>query len=273
MATNKKSILIEEDELLEKQQAAEEQKDPDVEDIKDDVNTLDLPSGGLLGYPSTISYRDILVKDEETLASATTKTYTRTLNKVLKSIANNCDFFEKLTIHDRDYFLVWVWANNYSPTKKVEVECPHCKDKHEQTVDFTKQDTSDLNKKFKGFYEMELKSGHTAKIRLNTVADEMAVETYMANDKNARFDHLMLVRSIDLPVSMPLKNKIEWVAENVTGAEMAKIKKFHITLKYGIDPSVKYTCKACGGEFFGDFPFQTEDIIFPTVQADIDEFL
>lgn len=241
------------------------------------TNIVDLPSNGNLGYPSQINYREILVKDEEVLASATSQTYARTLNKVLKNITNDCEFYEKLTVHDRDFLLVWVWANNYSPTKRVTFECPACKTESEHVIDFTKQDSTELNPKFKGYFEMPIKKlGTSVKVRLNTVADEMLAEEYLAKNPTARYEHLLLVLSIDFGYSnMPLAQRLQNVAENISGAEMIKIKQFHIKLRYGINPDVEYTCKNtdCGEVTKDAFPFHTEDILFPTISTDIEEFL
>lgn len=258
----------------------EEDKQQEQEKVSissDVVNLVDLPSNGQLGYPKSVEYREILVKDEEVLASATSDTYARTLNKVLKSVLNDCEFYENMTVHDRDFALVWVWANNYSPTKHVSFVCPKCKNESVHVVDFTKQQTTDINPKFKGYYEQYIKKLDTSvKVRLNTVADELIAEEYLAKNKTHSYEHLLLVQSIDFGFAgIPLEQKLRTVSENVTGAEMNKIKQFHIQLRYGLDSEVEYVCKnsECGEVTKDAFPFHTADILHPTVQTDIEEFL
>lgn len=241
------------------------------------ANILDLPSKGKLGYPSTVSYRDILVKDEEVLSAATQETYARVLNKVLKSLCNDCEFFDEITTFDRDFILVYMWAYNYSPIKRVELECPSCKHNFTHAVDFTKHNVTDINEKFKGFYEMKTKKGVDLKIRLNTVGDENLAEQLISKNKSYadKFGHIMMCLSIDFGANgiLPVQKRVEWVEENISGTEMAKIKKFHSMLRYGIDPTVKYECPECSEAFQSPFPFSAEDILFPTVPVDIEEFL
>ena len=260
---------------------AKEETSPTVASEETDVvdstvgNIIDLPSQGKLGYPSSVTYRDILVKDEEALSQATNETYTRTLNKVIKSLLNDCEFYDDLSVYDRDFILVYLWANNYSPTKDVEITCQNksCGKTSKHTVDFTKLDVSDINPKFKGYYEFTSKSGNQIKVRLNTTKDEVLVEDYISKNKNNRYDNLMMAASVDLGVTMPFSSKVKWVQDNLTGAEMAKIKKFHESLRFGINPVIEYTCPHCGEVHKDMFPFQAEDILFPTVSADIEEFL
>lgn len=241
------------------------------------LNIVDLPSCGRLGYPTTVEYREVLVKDEEVLASATSKTYARTLNGVLKSILNDCEFYEKLTVHDRDFLLVWIWANNYSPTKRVSFTCPKCKTTSDQTVDFSAQNITEINERFKGHFDMPIKKiGSTVRVRLNTVADEIEAETYLAANPNANYENLLIALSIDLGFEgIPMDQRLKTIRENFSGAEMSKIKQFHIKMRYGIDPDVEYVCKntECGEVTKDAFPFHTEDILFPTIQTDIEEFL
>lgn len=257
---------------------------PEVETPKEEAqhpressNILDLPSRGRLGYPSSITYRDILVKDEEILSTATQETYARVLNQVLKTLCNDCEFFDDLTTIDRDYILVFMWAYNYSPTKRVELSCPACKHEFNHLVDFTKHEVTDINEKFKGYYAMTTRSGVDIRVRLNTVGDEDKAELLMSRNKafSDKFNHLMMCQSIEFDGCeiYPLENRVKWVEENISGKEMAKIRKFHSMLRYGIDPLVEYKCPECSEAFQSPFPFSAEDILFPTVSADIEEFL
>lgn len=275
--TTTRDMFVEENDDSPKPQ--ETPKTEQVTNVGEVGNIVDLPSNGKLGYPGSVSYRDMLVGDEETLSLATEKTYVRTLNKVIKSVLNDCEFFEDMCVHDRDFLLVYLWANNYSPTKTVEMTCPHCGTKTDQTVDFTKLDITDINPKFKGYYEMPIEklNGQKVKIRLNTVADEVAAENYIAANPDAKFDQLMLAQSIDINsgFGVDLKTKIKWVNDNIKATEMGKIKQFHIMLRYGVPTTIDYKCgnSSCGEVTKDAFPFQTEDILYPTVSTDIEMFL
>jgi len=174
------NILIEEDEVIEIQ-----------EEIVSTTNAnyIQLPSGGKLGYQSKIEYRDMLVQDEERLASSTPDFYATTINSVLKSVLLDNKDFENFTLSDRDYAMVWIWANNYTPTKKVGVTCVHCKNEFEATVDLTKLPVTEPRDNF--IKEMELPISKTkgkVKVKLNRVRDELAVEEYMKKFPESSYD-------------------------------------------------------------------------------------
>lgn len=236
-------------------------------------NVVAMPSNGKFGYPAEVEYRDILVKDEEVLASATVDTYSKTLNSVLKSVMNEAPFYENMTIHDRDFMLVWVWANNYSSTKDVEITCAHCSHKKVHRVDLTQLPQTDVNESIKVPFEVPLKSGNSIFVRLNTVADEIFAEEYIRKNKKAKFEHIMMIRSIDVGVNIPFDSKMKWVSENVTGKEMGLVRKFHSHFAFGVNPRIEHVCPECSGVTHGDVPFQTEDILFPTVSSDFEKLL
>jgi len=244
----------------------------EVVDVKP-ANILDLPSKGMFGYPSFVQYRDILAKDEETLSMTTAENYARTLNGVIKSVLLDCSFFEQMTIHDRDYVLVWLWSNNYAPTKRVDVTCKHCKTVNHHKVDMTKLDITEPKAGFPGFMEMKLKNAGTIRVKLRTVADEIATETFMMTNKNYKFENLMTIQTIDVGMVIPMESKIKWVGENVTGREMAIIKKFHEHYFYGVNTQLTNTCSACGGATQFELPFQAEDILYPKLADDSEELL
>lgn len=242
-------------------------------------SVVTLPSNGAIGYPSTIEYRDILVKDEEVLSAATAQNYNRTLNGVLKSVCKDVEFFDKLSIHDRDFLLIFLWANNYSSEKEVEIECSHCKSKETHTVDFTELDTVALKDDFKQPLKIPLSQGDEGafvRVFMSTVEHEMIVEEYIQKkgDKNTlSFEHLMMVASIDVGMPVPFEHKIKWVGENMTGREMGFVRKYHEHFRFGVNDTVDYKCGSCGEVTTGMLPFQITDIFNPSVSDDFAELL
>lgn len=237
------------------------------------ANILDLPSNGQFGYESSIQYRDMLAKDEEILASATADNYARTLNGVLKSILMDCPFFEQLSVHDRDYALIWLWANNYETKKTLEIECGSCGHEDKHMVDLTKLDVIDPKERFTGAFTLPLKKGGEVKVRLNTVGDEINAEKHMIKEKNTRYEHLMLVQSIDTGIPMMLDAKIKWVGENITARELAIVKEFHKHYAYGVKTRLEHKCSSCSEVTTFDLPFSVEDVLRPTVQFDFEEYV
>lgn len=239
------------------------------------ANILDLPSRGQFGYPAQVQFRDVLAKDEEILASTTADNYARTLNGVIKSVLLDCEFFEQMCVHDRDYALIWLWSNNYNPRKQVQVQCPECDSVETVTVDMTNLEVTTPDEDFTGAIQITLKlTGKPVTIRMRTVGDEIAVENYMAKNPNTKhnFEHLMIVRSIDVGLEIPLEQKAKWVGDNVTGKEMAIIKKFHDHFAYGTKTKITHQC-ACGGSVEFDLPFQAADVLNPQLSDDFEELL
>lgn len=238
---------------------------------------VELPSGGKLGYPSSVTYRDMLVRDEEVLASATASTYTKVLNGVLKDVANGCEFFEQMSTHDRDFLLVWFWANNYSPIKKISVTCRNseCKKEHEHSIDLTKLKVDDIKENIKNPFTLELKNGNSVQVRMVTVGDEIKSEEYkrLNPDSPHSIENLMMYASISVGISIPFESKIEWIMNNITTKEMGIIKNYHRYFSFGVKKTVDCKCPSCGEVTTVALPFQAEDVLFPSVSTDFEEYL
>lgn len=275
MTSKKRSILVEDDDDVVIAAAQPEEIVDEVKLPSSEHNIVDLPSNGKFGYPVYAEYRDIMVRDEEVLASATDATYAKTLNSVLKSVMNDCPFYEDLTIHDRDFMLVWVWANNYSPTKTVSVTCGNgeCNHTTKHTIDLRELPQKPVAENIKTVQIPIKKTGGFVNVRLNTVRDELIASEAIRKNKDLRYDTVMLALSIDVGINIPLDVKLNWIKDNISGKEMALIRQYHNHFSYGIDAVMEYKCEACGEVTRGAIPFQAEDILFPTVSTDFAEFL
>lgn len=237
-------------------------------------NILQLPSNGAFGYPATVEYRDILVADEEILASSSAETYSRTLNAVVKSVLNNCPFYEKMTVADRDFAILWLWANNYTSKKQVEVTCSHCQHVDNHMIDLTKLPTIAIKDNFKSNFEIPVKkTGGVVRVNLYTVGNEIEAEIVSQQNPKIRFAHALMVSSIDIGFPMPLETKIQWVANNMTGKEFGFVRRFHEYFSYGVSSVIEHKCTNCGGLTKGSIPFQTTDILYPSVSDDFERLL
>jgi len=252
------------------------QKDTE-EKVKESANYLDLPSKGLLGYPSHVTYRDILVKDEEVLASASATTLTRTLNSVIKGLLNNCEWFEQMSVFDRDYVMLWLWSNNYTSKKHVDVTCGSCGHKETMEVDLTEVPVHDIKSNIPVPLEIPFgDNGEVLKVVPSTVGHEMEVEKYInkhseEEQKGMSFERLMMIASIDLP--MPFELKVKWVGENVPSRKLGYVRKYHQYFKFGVQDEVEHTCEKCGEVSTLGIPFQITDILYPELPDDFEELL
>lgn len=242
-------------------------------------NIIKLPSNGVHGYPTHVEYRDITVGDEEKLASAEPDNFSAVLNGVIKSVLNDCEFYEQMSINDREYLIVWLWANNYNAIKEMPVVCSNhkCEKQHNHKVDLTKLDTTDAKERLRKPFTIQLsKVNAQIGVRCKTVADELAVEKLDSQLKDQKIDMLraQMISALDIGFHLPLLKKIEWVRENVTGREFGYVRKFHDFFHYGVERTIEYKCPSCGEVTKGAIPFSLQDIFYPeSVQSDFEELL
>lgn len=237
---------------------------------------VELPSNGKLGYPATVEYRDLLVKDEETLATATAETYAKTLNGVIKDVIGKPDWYGKMSVHDRDFLLLWIWANNYDSVKTVEYDCGACGSHETKQIDLTEIESKDISDDVVNPFELKLKNGNKVYVQLTTVDNELEVEDYQRRmgEKNKHTNEFLLLAStIDVGLSIPFENKIKWISENMTAREMGIARSYHKHFAFGVNPTVEVECSSCGEVTNVELPFRAEDILYPTVSTDFTEFL
>ena len=242
--------------------------------LHDDVaNVIKLPSQGKLGYPEEVTYRDILVEDEEILSTATKDTYSKVLNRVIKSILNDPPFYEQMSVHDRDFLLIWLWANNYDPIKKLMVTCGSCGHKDEHSFDLRSVEVNDIKENFVPRLKVPLSTGDEIFVSMTTVADEVFAEEYTKKNPDVSYQYILYARSIDIGNVLKFDDKLDWIRKNVKSKEFGYVKNYHNYFKFGVEPVTDYTCSACGEVTQDTIPFQAEDILMPTVQSDFEQFL
>ena len=241
------------------------------DELKVKYYTVDLPSGGKLGYPETIEYRDILVRDEKVLSSATPKNYAKMLNNVLKSLLKDQSLYDQLCIYDRDFLLLWIWANNYSTEKKFEVYCPVCTTKDVVDINLTELDIEHLSDKYTSPFMLTLQNGDQLKLRLLTVKDEVVAENF-AKANNLDESDVKFALAMEFKMLMPLRQKIEYIDNNLTGKDMGRVRAFHDHFKYGLQDKVEHECTGCGEVTPHTIPFSGE-FLLPTLQDDFEEML
>lgn len=267
----------EQDESAVAQSSNPDDNDTDHEDDDAPVgNLFDLPSKGRLGYPSQISYRDVMAGDEEVLKTATRANYVRTLNRVLKSICNDVDWFYDMSTHDRDFIVTHIWSNTYSPMKELTVSCNACGNKDDISIDMREVDVDDISDKIKPTFPITIKkTGETVKMRMITLRDENNAEKYFANtdDDDTTMETVLATCALDMKKPMTTKDRVQWWKDNVSAREGMNIKQYHRTFKFGLDTLHEHECTKCGEVTSGRIPFRIDDIIAPDVPSDFEELL
>lgn len=274
-----KNIFADENPKAEKEVTAEELF---ADEVPASSNVIDLPSRGLLGYPSQIPFRDIMVRDEELMGGSNESNRTRTLNSMLHGVAKNSDWFPRMSVHDRDYFLVYVWTQNYSQYKEMEVNCAHCGETFKSTVDLTKVEFDYLDENAPTYVKIPLSvfnNERYVKTRFLTVADENEIERLLAatvDDKGKpkySYEFLEKIFSIELDIPMPITQKIEFIRDNMTSREMQYVEMFHKKYRFGLHRTHDYKCPSCGEVTTDLMPFQIEDILYPQPKGNLEELL
>lgn len=240
-------------------------------------NIIDLPSKGLLGYPGSISHREIMAGDEEVLKSATNKNAGRTMNRVVKSICNDASFFDDLYIGDRDFIVFWIWANTYDNIKEFEVSCQHCGAKEDAKVDMFELPENDIKEDqiTTRFPLTVKKTQDTIYIRMLTVRDENNAEKFLADNPKEKYNMETVMMALALEFGRPksTKDRVEYVKQNITAKEMGIIKEYHRYFEFGIDTSYEHVCSECEGVTRGQIPFRPEEFIAPEVRTDFEQLL
>lgn len=265
-------IFIDEDEEQIDNEINEEVESEEDEDLSIKYYPVDLPSDGKLGYSKTVWYRDILVRDEKVLASATGKTYKKILGDILKSLLRDGNVYDKLSLQDRDFLLLWIWANNYTTHKDFEIQCPSCGHKGKLAVDLTKLDVSHLSEDYEHPFEMELRNGDTISLRLLTTKDESVVDTFIAKNPDYDYATVSMALSAQFAKVLPLAQKLKYMEDNVSGHDMSMIRAFHKHFHYGVDDEVDYECSECSEVTPFTIPFSPE-FFMPVVDNDFEAML
>lgn len=239
-------------------------------------NLINLPSKGALGYPSTISYREVMAGDEEILKSATNKNFSRTINRVLKDICNDVEWFDDLYVGDRDYVMSYIWANTYDNEKEFEVKCRHCGTQGDLKIDMFALPMIEMKDNFRPNFPLTIKkTGDVVKLRMVTVRDDNNAEKFIAENPKTQYSFEMVhyAMAIDFGRPMRMADKVEYLKNNVSAKEMGIIKQYHQHFSFGMDTTYEHVCSECSGVTRGQIPFQPEDIIAPKVRTDFDSLL
>lgn len=257
--------------------STEKQDDSKLETPKVSGSIIDLPTAGAAGYPSYITHRELLMKDEEKLKTATADTYSRTVNAVLKSICNDAEFFDDMLTDDRDFVIAHIWGNTYQTKKEFEATCQHCGHKEKTIVDIFAMDTIYPKENWTPSFKFKVnKTGDEITYHLTTVATENAAEKFMAavkSDDEYTLEAVQIAANVSFNRPMSIKDKVDYLKENLNVRENRLIHKFAEARKFGIDSTHKHTCSECQGVTHGEIPFQPEDIIYPDVSGDFDDLL
>jgi len=190
----------------------------------------------------------------------------------VKSLLKDPEAFDGMSIYDRDYLMLWIWANNYTTTKEFEVTCPVCDNVDHISVDVTKVDVSELSEEIKVPHPFKLKDGKVINLKLLSVEDEQIANDFVKSNKKESLESVLLALVMDVGKVMPLPQKLRWIEDNICGKDMGLIRGFQDYFKYGVDDKEEHTCEACGEVTQHHIPFSIE-FFMPTLRNDFEKLL
>ena len=294
--SNKNDFLVmdgEEEETVSAEETVKEEL-PEYEEVsstgfsesnyKADVrNVLDLPSNGKLNYPATVEFRDMVYGDEKSLSGTDESNYTKTINHVMKSVMNDVEWYDDMTITDRDYFFLMMFASNYSSNVDLDLSCKSCGHEFKTSVDLTELDVMELSDNYVEPFKIPLKSGYTAYVRLPRVKDELKVQGLMnrLNKEGEQFDNNDAIMGLTTELEMedgnkltlPIDQKIKWMFNNLSIKDVNNIRKFYNYFNYGVEQTTYITCPSCGEENLYTVPFRLDHIIEKALSDDFEGML
>lgn len=234
---------------------------------------VELPSAGKLGYPKIIEYRDILVRDEKVISTATEKTSTLVLNNVLKDLIKDCDsWFYNMSVMDQQFLLMWIWANNYSTKKHLTIKCRNCGHKDKHIVDLTEVDVKNLSDDYVQPFEYKLQNDEIVKLRLVTIGDEKLADDMIEKNPHLNRDYVLMTLTTDFSTVMTLDQKMAYFDNHVSGRDVGMIRAFHNHFKYGLDDNIPHKCSKCEEVTNFSIPFSLQHFL-PTLSNDFASLL
>ena len=191
-----------------------------------------------------------MAKDEELLSELTVS---NTKKKFLTVISNCLQGIEptKLTSGDVKHIMLWEAISSYTPTLPLKLKCEACYQDIDITVDLRKINSVELPSDFKQPQDIQLDK--MAKIRLATLADEIAIVDYAMLGQSS-YLYSFALTLIDNNSIIDTLNYISALPTQ----ELAKIKEWHKKYQHGPDMLAPYKCPLCDWEGNVEIPFRLD---------------
>ena len=257
--------------VVDKAELAQALTEPSKCDNESSWYVAELPSKGRAGYSEKVFYRNLLGRDEKMIASATAKNFKMVILDVLKSLMRDKALFSQLTLDDRDFLLMWIWANNYSTERQMSITCEACGHRDNFKVDLTGIPVKDLSEDYQQPFPLTLSNGEVVTLRLKTVSDEQKAEAIVAQNPDLDIEQVELALTTQFKTVMNIRQKLK-AMEALTGKDNALIRTFHEYFSYGLKKSLEHECSSCQEVTTFAFPFHAGDFL-PTLHDDFGALL
>jgi hypothetical protein len=222
---------------------------------------IKLPSKGK-AYPadvnlSAISIRVTKGKDEKIIAEITNDNFEKKFLMLMQSVMKGIDP-SILTFGDRKFVMIWLAINSISAKHPVTFACHTCLQDIEVEADLSKFEIKELPDDFVVPKEIRL-SDRSVNVRLLTVGDEIKVSEYEHQGRNPwLYRYALSIVPKDKQTVWDIVNELE----EMSSADIAKIRAFHEVYDHGPVMESGYECPKCGGVGRVSVPFRLE-MLFP----------
>ena len=220
---------------------------------------LTLPSGCRLYNdvdPAKVKIRTLQGKDQKLLAELNYDNFERKILALLENVVQGIKP-EDLTVGDRLYILVWEAINSFGRSYPIQAVCEHCGSPVNVDVDLAQINSVELDPSYMEPYSVELRDGHSIKMRLYRVRDEIKVADFEKAGKNA------FLYRLGISLTDDRRNDIErmMVLEESDADDIARMRAFHTKFEHGPKMEYKYECPDCGGVGLTPVPFRIDFIL------------
>lgn len=238
---------------------------------------IDLPSKGYF-YPQDnvlssgrIEVKYMTAREEDILTSRNLIQKGIVLDKLLQSLIVTPINYDDLLIGDKNALLYSARVLAYGKDYKVEISCPSCSQKSDQTVDLSliEHKPIDFDKFERGRDEAEFELPYSkvkVTIKLLRNKDEKAMDENLKGMKKlssqtgneyemtTRLKHIIVAVNGD--TSKEVVNK--FVTENLLSRDSLALRNFLQTITPDIQNEFNFSCTSCGLEKTISIPLNTE---------------
>ena len=250
---------------------------------------ITLPSLGMFydgqNGPSNgkLHVRPMTGHEEEILATQRFVKKGQAVNMIFSRCVQEKYNLEKLLIPDRTYLLIYLRGISYTPSYDVQLKCPDCENKFEETIDLDSLDVNVCSKDF----TLESMKGILPTTNLNfsyklpTDEDEKKVQDYRDQktrmskhfDTSGQTDDSLLYRMsilINELAGFSDTNEILQIVRNLPMNDVSHLRNLINFPPFGVDTNIVIHCPNCSSEFEVDLPIES-NFFFPRSKPKVKE--
>lgn len=204
---------------------------------------------------NSIKIRPFKGRDEALIAELTLDNLKKKFVTIIENIIQGIEP-EKLTSGDAKYIILWEAINSYNQNYPIKLVCENCLQMISVVGDLGKINSVELSDDFKQPVEIKLSNDKIVHLRLQTVADEIAIlDRSKKNSSTYLYSFALSIVDEDTTILDKIK-----MLEDLSPSDLNEIKKFHVKYEHGPDMKVPYTCPICDYEGKLVLPFQMDTL-------------